>query len=403
MAAIRFDSKGERLFKGERERKDGRYEYRYTNCKGEKCSIYSGRLQSLRIEEAKIAYKEQMFILNGIKEVTLNDMFEIWFAGKVALKETTLRGYRQTYDSFVRNSIGKMFIDEIKTVDIKSFYLRLKTSRSISTETICRIQNILFQIFQTAMDSDVIWKNPADRATKEIKRSHPKHSSTREGVCEETADRLTDYILRNSEFCKWYPTIYIMIHTGLRLGELISLRWCDVNLSKKYIDVNHNVSYYAREGEKARYHFSDSTKTYDGLRRIPFDSKVKKAFEMEKAILEHNNVTCKQEIDGYNDFVFLNRFGKMYDQRAINKALERIVGEYNFMIERQGLEEELQIPHLSSHSLRHTYAIILCERNVNIKVMQMLLGHKDISTTMDIYTKISKKFMLDEYVRKMGE
>ena len=89
------DSKGNRLFKGERERKDGRYEYRYTNHEGEQHSVYAGRLQQLRIERAKIAYQEQTSILLGVSELLLNDVFDIWITGKQELKFTTLRGYRQ--------------------------------------------------------------------------------------------------------------------------------------------------------------------------------------------------------------------------------------------------------------------------------------------------------------------
>lgn len=63
------------------------------------------------------------------------------------------------------------------------------------------------------------------------------------------------------------------------------------------------------------------------------------------------------------------------------------------------IRDVLLLPHLTTHCLRHSYAIILCERGVNVKVMQMLLGHKDISTTMDIYTKISEKYVLRKYSR----
>lgn len=402
MVTTRCDSKGNNLFKGEIERADGRYEYRYTDHRGVRRSIYEARLQRLRIEEAKIAYKERTCILYGLKELSLNDTYEMWIAGKIALKETTIRGYSQIYDSFVRNSLGKNNIEDIKTVDIKAFYLNLKIERKISVETICRIQNVLFQIFQHAVDSDILMKNPATRATKEIKRNHSKHTSTRMGLNEAEANRLADYIYESEEFCDWYPVIYVLIHTGLRLSEIVSLRWCDVNLAGKYLEVNHNAVYYASAGEKARYHFSDGAKTVAGIRKIPFDKKVFEAFLMEKEILAAKNITCAENVDGYTDFVFLNRFGKMFDPCAINKALTRIVGAYNCRIEEKGLPDEMMLPHLSCHSLRHTFAIILCERGVNVKVTQMVMGHKDISTTMDIYTNVSQEFAFEEYARSMG-
>lgn len=403
MVTTRCDSKGNNLFKGEIERADGRYEYRYTDHRGVRHSIYEARLQRLRIEEAKIAYKERICILYGLKELSLNDTYGIWIAGKIALKETTVRGYKQIYDSFIRNSLGKNAIEDIKTVDIKAFYLNLKIERRISTETICRIQNVLFQIFQHAVDSDILIKNPAVRATKEIKRNYSKHTSVRIGLNESEANRLTDYIYESEQFHDWYPVIYVLIHTGLRLSEIVSLRWCDVSLDGKYLEVNHNAVYYASVGEKARYHFSECAKTQAGNRKVPFDKKVLEAFKMEKEILATKKINSIETVDGYTDFVFLNRFGKMFDPCAINKALTRIVGAYNCSIEEKGLSSELMLPHLSCHSLRHTFAIILCEQGVNVKVTQMLMGHKDISTTMDIYANISQEFAFAEYASKLGE
>ncbi|MGN1156808.1 MAG: tyrosine-type recombinase/integrase [Agathobacter sp.] len=402
MAEIRTDSKGNRLFKGERERKDGRYEYRYTNFKGEKRSIYENRLQRLRIEEAKIAFKERINIINGLKEMTLNDMYEIWIATKCELKENTLIGYRATYDSFVRNGFGKCNLEEIRAIDVKSFYRAIKLERNLSVETICRIQNILYQIFQQAVDSEMIMKNPADKATKEFRRNHSKRTSAVRGIREKQAVQLTDFIYATPELSRWYPIFYIMIYTGMRLGEVLALRWSDVNFEKGYVDINHNMSYYKKAGEKhARYHASSGTKTIAGNRKIPFGKKVAVAFEMEKEYQRRMDIVCVDEFDGYTDFVFLNRFGRVYDPCVLNRTLSRIVEKYNQ--EYENMEDVDAMPHLSCHSLRHTYAVILCERNVNVKVMQLLLGHKDISTTMDTYTQVQQEFAFEEYARKCRE
>lgn len=402
MVEIRTDSKGNRLFRGERERKDGRYEYRYTNFKGEQHSIYEHRLQRLRIEEAKISFQERINIINGLNELSLNDMYEIWIATKSELKENTLIGYRRTYDAYVRNSLGKWNLEEIRTIDVKAFYRKIKLERNLSAETISRIQNILYQIFRHAVDSDIIMKNPADNATKEFMRNHSKHASVVKGIREKQADKLTDFIYETPELNRWYPIFYVMIHTGMRLGEVLSLRWCDVNFEKSYVDINHNMSYYKKEGEKySRYHASSGAKTIAGNRKIPFGKKVAMAFEMEKEYQKERGISCVDEFDGYTDFVFLNRFGRVYDPSSINRSLSRIVEKYNS--EHEDMEELTVLPHLSCHCLRHTYAIILCERDVNIKVMQMLLGHKDISTTMDIYIQIHQEFAFEEYARKCRE
>ena len=125
---------------------------------------------------------------------------------------------------------------------------------------------------------------------------------------------------------------------------------------------------------------------------------------MEKEYQQQNHIICEVKIDGYTDFVFLNRFGNVYSQRDLNRAITGIVEKYNANPKMDDKGNEILLPHLTCHCFRHTFAVILCERNVNVKVAQMLLGHKDISTTMDIYTRVSEEFRFKEYAEKvMGE
>lgn len=156
MGRKKTDSKGNVLFRGEREREDGRYEYRYTDHRGKQHSVYGSRLQQLRMEEATIAYREHKGLLYGLKELSLNNVYDMWLAGKGELKDNTIRGYRQIYDTYVRNGLGKRCIEDIKTQDVKLYYSGLKLEKSLSVESICRIQNILFQVFQYAYDSELI-------------------------------------------------------------------------------------------------------------------------------------------------------------------------------------------------------------------------------------------------------
>ena len=147
------------------------------------------------------------------------------------------------------------------------------------------------------------------------------------------------------------------------------------------------------------YHVSGCSKTIAGRRRIPFDDSIAEAFELERSILKKNGIQCVQEIEGYTDFVFLNENGKAFGQSSINRALMRIVDAYNSLIGED--DKTNPILHLSCHRLRHTYATILYERGVGLKVMQKLLGHSDVSTTMDIYTGVSDEYVFEEYRKKL--
>ena len=183
----------------------------------------------------------------------------------------------------------------------------------------------------------------------------------------------------------------------IRCGEVTGLRWQDIDLKNGIIDVNHTLVYYAhrivKPGEKKGCYFAiNSTKTPASKRQIPMLDFVKEAFKMEKRYQQEAEIQCNAVIDGYTDFIFVNRFGNVQHQGTLNKAIRRIIRDCNSeLIERGSNADHLVIlPHFSCHSLRHTFATRMCEKGVNIKVIQDVMGHTDISTTMNIYTDATK-------------
>lgn len=207
-----------------------------------------------------------------------------------------------------------------------------------------------------------------------------------------------NYIKNHEKWSRWYTIFCVMINTGLRLGEITGLRWSDVDLQKQSICVNHALIYYNNEDQGSKYHICN-VKTEASLRVVPFDLTTKEAFLLEQEYQKNNNIKCLVEIDGYTDFVFLNRFGGVFGQSVLNRALKRIICEYNEK-QIQGTEDVV-LPYITCHQLRHTYANILCENKVNPKVIQQLMGHAGIETTLDIYTNLSEHVVFDEYCHKI--
>ena len=118
---------------------------------------------------------------------------------------------------------------------------------------------------------------------------------------------------------------------------------------------------------------------------------VKEAFLLEKKNQVEIGITCKASIDCYTDFIFVNRFGDVQHQGTLNKAIRRIIRDCNDEVLLKSNEKSpILLPPFSCHSLRHTFTTRMCEEGVNIKVIQDILGHKDISTTLDIYTDVTK-------------
>lgn len=96
-------------------------------------------------------------------------------------------------------------------------------------------------------------------------------------------------------------------------------------------------------------------------------------------------------IDGYSDFIFVNRFGATQHQGTLNKAIKRIIRDCNDEVLLKSKEKDpVLLPLFSCHSLRHTFTTRAVESGMNVKVLQEVLGHKDISTTLNIYTDVTK-------------
>lgn len=99
---------------------------------------------------------------------------------------------------------------------------------------------------------------------------------------------------------------------------------------------------------------------------------------------------CVAEIDGMTNFIFTNRFGNPHNPQAVNRAIKRIVDTHNAEEEveaKKHKREPIMLPRFSCHIFRHTFASRFCENETNVKVIQEVMGHADVSTTMNIYAE----------------
>lgn len=193
-----------------------------------------------------------------------------------------------------------------------------------------------------------------------------------------------------------------MIGTGLRAGEVTGLRWADVDLEAGIIEVNHTLVYYAhrdrKENEKKGSYFNVNTpKTPTSHREVPMLDFVREAFIMEKDAQDTLGVRCEVTIDGYSDFIFLNRNGMPYNFGNLNTAIRRIIRDCNDEELLKNEEATVLLPHFSCHSLRYTFTNRMREAEVNVKVIQDTLGHKDIATTLNIYADVTRDVKKDAF------
>ena len=391
----RYDNKRRALMVGEYQRKDGRYVYRWTDAFGLRHSVYARDLDMLRIKKQKI----QLNKLEGIREppsnLTVERLFETWKQLKRGIKESTYSGYIYTFNSLIKPYIGNKLVVQLKRTTIRAYYLKLLDERKLSIGTVENVHTILHQILQYAVDDDYLRKNPASCLIKELKASYHYKNGKRESLSLVHEVTFLNYLMDYSRFHHWYPAFFIMANTGMRVGELTGLRWCDVDLENGFIDINHTLVYFSYKDNDTGIgcHYSINTpKTENGVRKIVMTQAVKDAFKMQKEYLELIGLKSLDNIDGYEDFVFINVRGHVCNQNCLNDAIHRAVNAYNSMC----TNEEDKLPHFSCHVLRHTYATRMMECGVNVKFLQYQMGHSEIQTTYDIYVSVTDEFKQKE-------
>ena len=355
MASTRRKDKSRVVLRvGELQRKDGTYQYSWIDKNKKRRYVYSKSLDDLREKEKQIAKDISDGIKAEARYTTIDDLYALWRDLKRGLKNNTFENYKYMYETFVRQQIGNKRISMLKKSDIKRFYNYLADERGLKASTIDNIHTVLHQILDMAVDDEYIRNNPSDNVLKELKQSHIFKTEKRRGLTRPEQELLLSYLRDTPKYQNWYPIFAVMIGTGLRVGELTGLRWCDIDLEEGVIDVNHTLVYYdhrTSEGKRGCYFNVNTPKTEAGNRQVPMLDFVKEAFKMEKERQEMLDLHCEATVDGYTDFIFINRFGLPQHQATLNKAIRRIIRDCNDEQFLKGESPDVLLPHFSCHGV----------------------------------------------------
>lgn len=395
MAKARKDNKGRALQKGEIQRsQDNRYVYTYTTPSGKRGYVYAVTLQELR-EKEKQLIRDQ---LDGLDlyvagKADLNFVVDRYMATKNNLASSTYANYRYTYDHFCKDTLGKRKIAEIKYSDMLHFYLHL-IEEGIKVKTVESLHCVLHPAFDLAVRDDIIRKNPSDGVISEIKKRQGGKQKVQRALTLEQQKRLMDYVTDHPLYDYWRPLFTVLLGTGCRIGEICGLRWQDVDLEKRVIDINHSMTYF-RRGKQPPYTFEfkfGPPKTKAGIRKIPMLDEV---YDVLKELFDEQKESGVSPlvVDGATGFIFINKVGTLHKHSAIDHAIRRIVNNCNaeeIVKAKKEHRDPILLPFFSCHTFRHTFCTRFCENETNVKVIQSVMGHADINTTMDIYAEVTE-------------
>lgn len=417
MSEKRRDSKNRILQNGESQRKDGKYEFKYVDVNGKRRSVYSWKLResdsvpegkrcelSLREMEKQIRRDlEDGISTHTANSITLNELFDTYMSTK-ELKQSTRTNYMYMYKNYVSNVIGKRRIGSIKYSDIKKFYNSLILEKKFKPNSMEIINTILHPVFTMAVRDGYIRTNPSDGVMAEIKKSHNWEKPKRHALTEEQQALFIDFLAESKTYNHWLPLMTVFLGTGCRVGELIGLTWDDCDFTEGIITINHNLVYRQQDSGKCEMHIT-TPKTESGKRVVPMFQAVRKALLQEKKEQMRNGFNSTI-IDGYSGFVFTNRCGYVHNPQTINRAIKRIYTACNEQEVERAKKEHRQpvlIPHFSVHNLRHTFCTRFCENETDLKIIQEIMGHSDITTTMNIYNEATKERKQESFARLEGK
>jgi len=333
---------------------------------------------------------------NNTKCPTLEEYFEVYIKDRRDLREGTVFSYRNAFKR--AEHLLTTPINEIKYSDIKHHYAYLRYDKGYSPASISLLHAIFIPLFNCAVRDDIIKKNPAEGAYHEVARGDVWKSVHKPSLTAHQTKQFLNFIHHSSRFKHWEPMFVTMFGTGLRVGELIALRWEDVSFKDNTIFVNRAIVYNAEHKP-----IVGPPKTVASIRTIPLLSDVRDALVQQNQLARLTQVKNGDNIPGRKGYIFLTKKGNVYVPSAINGAIDYIVNNYN----KENLYDPL--PHFSVHQIRHTFCSRLCEMDVNVKVIQSVMGHSDYQTTMDIYTDITDEkkqhdfTAIDEKMRSVFE
>lgn len=408
MAKARKDLRGRALRKGETQRaSDKRYVYTYTDPLGRRKYVYARDLATLR-EKEKELMKNQ---LDGLDlyvagRATINNVFDRYMAIKHNLRDSTRSNYLYTYNHFVRDNFGMKLIASIKFSDVLQYYNHLLHEEDLSLGTLDTIHCLLHPTFQLAVRDRVIRNNPTDGVMKEISKQSGKNRGVRHALTIEQQRAFMEYVANHPVYYHWWSLFTVLLGTGCRIGEALGLRWEDLDFENRIISINHSLVYYPTAKERKSVMRIVKPKTEAGIRTIPMLDVVYDAFQMELEEQEETGFNT-DEIDGMTGFVFKNRYGGVPNYNTVNQAIKRIINSHNadeVVLAKREKREPVIIPNFSCHHFRHTFATRLCEVENNLKVIQSIMGHRNIETTMDVYAEATdrkKKESMDNLSAKL--
>ena len=394
MSEKRRDNRNRVLRNGESQRPDGRYQFKYQDNDGKVKFVYSWRLDkndrtpagkkrelSLREKEKQIEHDLFDRIVPNGGNLTVLELVKKYVSLKTGVRHNTMANYNFVINIIAKESFGRMRIDKVHLSDAKAWLIKLqKDGRGYST--IHSIRGVVRPAFQMAVEDDLIRKNPF---AFELATVVVNDSVTREAITRAQEREFLRFIQEDKHFCKYYDGIYILFNTGLRISEFCGLTVGDIDFKEMRINIDHQL-----QRKRNMEYVIEDTKTSSGTRFVPMTPEVAECFR--RILANRARPKVEPMVDGYTGFLFLDKNGMPMVALHWEKYFKHILDKYNSIY-------KVQLPKITPHVCRHTFCSKMAKSGMNPKTLQYIMGHSDISVTLNTYSHVGFEDAREELSR----
>jgi integrase len=301
----------------------------------------------------------------------------LWTFKKPTVSDVTFEWYLNVTNAHIIPAIGPILSDELTPHKIQTLINYMHDEKRLAARTIKGVRDILNQVFIHAVEMKIVAMNPVS-GTKLPKRSRVQVEG-KEYAKVIPVNVRAEILQTTQNDLRMRTAITALMFTGMRVGEWLALTWGQVDFQNSIVTIDRAITksceYEDRELTE-RKTVVGSTKTQCSVRKIKVSPAVMDVLrEWRKALPEHMRRSAKYDPLSAGSVVFPNDMGKMRTYNGFRTTYRRFMSDNN-------------LGAYSLHSYRHTFATMLLEQGVNPKVVQKLLGHRDIETTLGTYSHV---------------
>ena len=357
------DLKGKELGVGISQQSDKLYVARFTDKFGIRKTKRFKKLQECRQWIADASYISKHSDIENASDILVDTWYEYWIGiKKQTVRPNTVRNYSERYERNIKGIIGKKLLSEVKPIHCQKIFSDM-AEQGYKTTTIYQTRITLYNMLEFAKENDVILSNPCK---KSVKSDMGKPSEKKVAL---TIDEQRKFLMAATG--QSYENQYkFMLQTGLRTGELVGLKWYDIDFGKRTVTISRTMEYRYKVGEWR----VGPPKSKSGYRTIPLTDEAIRILKDQK---EKNSKIKVINIE-WGDQVFLSRKGEPVKNSTYDTALFKIC-------------DKAEIRKFCMHILRHTFATRCIEGGMIPKTLQKILGHSNIGITMNLYVDATEE------------